>query len=96
MTRTALDAGRVRAWRKRHGLTQAQAAVLAGVNERSWRRWELGERQPPDMLLHFMRVWEAHDQYRVTIEGRTRGTSSPGQNHNERDTEDETTEEGRE
>ena len=62
-----IDGPRVRAWRERHALTQGQAAALCGVAERTWRRWELGERQPPDMLLHFMRVWEAKDKYVVTI-----------------------------
>jgi DNA-binding transcriptional regulator YiaG len=32
----------VRAWREAEGLTQAEAARIAGVELRGWRRWELG------------------------------------------------------
>jgi len=37
-----LAAGRVRRLRCELGLTQAEAAALCGVAERSWRDWELG------------------------------------------------------
>jgi transcriptional regulator with XRE-family HTH domain len=40
----------VRLWRQRHGLTQVQSAGIVGVNERTWRRWENGERGIPKML----------------------------------------------
>jgi len=32
----------IREARYRRGLTQAEAAALCGVGERSWRRWEAG------------------------------------------------------
>lgn len=37
-----LAAGRIRRLRVSLGLTQAEAAQLCGVAERSWRDWELG------------------------------------------------------
>jgi DNA-binding XRE family transcriptional regulator len=40
----------LRRWRTRHGLTQADAAEVVGVHERSWRKWELEERAIPKML----------------------------------------------
>jgi transcriptional regulator with XRE-family HTH domain len=40
----------VRLWRSRHGLTQELAAGIVGVNVRTWRRWENGERTIPKML----------------------------------------------
>ena len=45
MTPTSLSTGRAA-----EGLTQAQAAALAGVIARSWRRWESGERPVPPWL----------------------------------------------
>jgi DNA-binding transcriptional regulator YiaG len=37
----------IRAWRTRLYLTQGQVASLIGVDERTWRRWELAERAMP-------------------------------------------------
>lgn len=38
------------AWRHREGLSQADAAEIAGVDLRSWQRWEYGERAVPQWL----------------------------------------------
>lgn len=40
----------LRQWRVHNGLTQTKAAEIVGVHERSWRRWENGERSIPKML----------------------------------------------
>jgi DNA-binding transcriptional regulator YiaG len=37
----------IRAWRTRLYLTQGQVASLIGVDERTWRRWELAEQPMP-------------------------------------------------
>jgi len=42
-------------WRKREGLSQARAATLAGVDLRSWQRWEYGEREVPQWLADVLR-----------------------------------------
>ncbi len=39
--------GDLRSLRIRAGLTQAQSAEMVGVEERSWQRWEAGDRQMP-------------------------------------------------
>lgn len=49
------------------GLSQEQAAALYGVTERSWRRYECGDRRVPAALLHWMRLWEFHDRHVVTV-----------------------------
>ena len=46
----------VRAWRERKKWTQEYAAKAAGVDVRSWRRWENGERAAPTMLGRWMRA----------------------------------------
>lgn len=38
------------AWRLRGPLTQARAATIAGVDLRSWQRWEAGDRAVPQWL----------------------------------------------
>jgi transcriptional regulator with XRE-family HTH domain len=37
--------------RKKHNLSTADAARLVSVNQRSWSRYEAGQRTPPDALL---------------------------------------------
>jgi transcriptional regulator with XRE-family HTH domain len=44
----------VRLWRQRNGLTQKQCGGIVGVHERTWRRWENGERGIPKMLALFI------------------------------------------
>lgn len=39
-------AGRLRAWRQRHGYTRRQAALLLRVSPRSLDHWENRRRQP--------------------------------------------------
>lgn len=41
----------LRAWRKRHELTQGKAASRLGVSMRSVWRWEAGERIPQAIAL---------------------------------------------
>ena len=40
----------LRAWRERQGATQKAAAAWYGCTERSWQRYELGERRIPRPL----------------------------------------------
>lgn len=40
----------LRAWRKREGLSAARAAGVAGVDLRTWQRWELAEIAAPQWL----------------------------------------------
>ncbi len=42
--------------RTKLGLTQAEFADKVGVHERSWRKWELGERPVPAMAEHLIRI----------------------------------------
>ena len=37
-------------------ITQAEAAKRIGVDERTWRRWELSERQIPPPVAMLMRM----------------------------------------
>lgn len=43
------------AWREAHGLSQADAAEIAGVELRTWQRWEYGEREVPQWLSDVLR-----------------------------------------
>ena len=36
------------------GLTQGTAARLVGVDGRTWRRWELGEREMPEPVCRLL------------------------------------------
>lgn len=45
------DAARVRLWRANRGFTQREAAEWYGVTERTWQRYESGERSVPRPLL---------------------------------------------
>lgn len=40
----------LKAWRKKHGLSQRGAAALVGAKTRTWEDWEAGKRKPPAML----------------------------------------------
>lgn len=46
----------LRRWRKAKGFTQADAAYWAGVDLRTWGRWERGERKVPAMLARLTRL----------------------------------------
>jgi len=46
----------VRHWRETAGLTQREAAALAGVDLRTWQRWEYGERRVPQWLTDVLRA----------------------------------------
>lgn len=37
--------------RNKHGLSQSAAAALVRVTQRSWARYEAGDRTPPDGML---------------------------------------------
>lgn len=43
-------------WRRKEGMTQTEAAEIAGVKLRSWQRWESGDVEVPqwlsDVILH--------------------------------------------
>lgn len=40
--------------RERAGLTQAQAAVLLGVGDKTWRDWEAGRRRMPAGMMELL------------------------------------------
>ena len=40
----------LRAWREREHLSAARASALAGVDIRTWQRWELAEVAAPQWL----------------------------------------------
>ena len=50
----AVAARYIRRWRDEQGWTQAEAAAWWGCDERTWRRYELGERTVPKPLLKAM------------------------------------------
>jgi transcriptional regulator with XRE-family HTH domain len=47
----------LRVWRTQYGLSQARAAELAGVDPRSWKRWEAGDRAVPHWLHTILAVY---------------------------------------
>jgi DNA-binding transcriptional regulator YiaG len=49
----------VAAWRARHRLTQGEAAQLLGVDLRSWRKWERGERRVSPLVARFLTILDA-------------------------------------
>lgn len=57
-------------WRTETELTQAQAARVCNVNERTWRRWENGESSPSEqkaagyLKLMIRRRADAHTERR--------------------------------
>lgn len=46
----------LKAIRAKMGKTQAEAAAGIGVDARTWRRWELGERKIPTPVEHLVRM----------------------------------------
>lgn len=42
---------KLRAIRIEHGLSQAKAAALVRITQRSWARYEAGDREPPEGVL---------------------------------------------
>ena len=42
---------KIKSLRNKHGLSQNDAALLVRVSQRSWARYESGDRVPPDGLL---------------------------------------------
>ncbi len=45
-----LSGEELRAWRKKHGLTQAELAWLLGVSQSAIGKWETGDRKIPPFL----------------------------------------------
>ena len=54
---------RMRTLRKSNGWNQEKTAQLRGIRVRSYRRYELGEREPGVMIL-----WKLADLYGVSID----------------------------
>ncbi len=48
----------IRTTRQRLGLTQGQAARLVGVEARTWRHWEAGERVMPEPVRRILGMVE--------------------------------------
>jgi DNA-binding transcriptional regulator YiaG len=46
----------LKALRIRLGLSQAKAAALVQVNQRSWARYEAGDRNPPEGLVELFHL----------------------------------------
>ena len=53
-----MRAADIRAWRESVGLSVPEAARLLPTTERTWRRWEAAEREPPPFLLRALRDLE--------------------------------------
>ena len=53
-----LSGEELRAWRKKHDLTQAEAAYLIGVCQQTWSKWESEKRTPPLYLEFLLRCLE--------------------------------------
>lgn len=45
-----MRAAELKRWRSKHLGTQRAAAAWAGVNVRTWRRWECGDRPVPRLV----------------------------------------------
>lgn len=65
------DGGRLRRtacrhFRRREAVTQAEAAALLGVDERTWRRWENGESAP---RRHSREFWRRLNRPAVELKG---------------------------
>lgn len=54
------SADRLRAFRDRHGYSQARAAEITGTPKRTWEGWETERREPPTclwVLLRYIDRW---------------------------------------
>jgi DNA-binding transcriptional regulator YiaG len=52
----SMTGDQLRRLRFRWDLSQAAAAALIGVDGRTWRRWELGERNIPEPVARLVRL----------------------------------------
>lgn len=59
-----------RALRLSLALTQGQAARLCGVDARTWRRWEAGDRKPAEAVLRLLRLMQDMPGVREWLEDR--------------------------
>jgi DNA-binding transcriptional regulator YiaG len=48
----------IRSHREALGMTQGQIARLAGVDNRTWRRWECAEREMPEPVARLLRLMD--------------------------------------
>ena len=69
-------APRIKEERKRLGLTQVQAADLAGVTRESWGKYERGEQVPGGEVLFAFAEAGADIQYIIRGERRSTGTEA--------------------
>jgi len=51
-----MTAAEIRQLREELGLSQAHAAKMLGVNDRTWRRWELSESEMPAPAVRLLLV----------------------------------------
>lgn len=59
---------RIRSWRLRLGLTQADAAALIGVSPAGWRKWEAADRGIPPPVERLLRLVESLPGAREALE----------------------------
>lgn len=59
---------RIRSWRTRLDLTQADAASLIGVSSAGWRKWEAGVREMPTPIERLLRLVETLPGAREALE----------------------------
>jgi DNA-binding transcriptional regulator YiaG len=57
----------LRTTRESLGLTQGGAARLLGVDGRTWRYWEAGERGIPEPVARLMRLLERHPRLQAEL-----------------------------
>ncbi len=61
----------LKAWREHQGLTQHQAGVIAGLAvttaERTWRKWENNEQEPPGCLPFALAYLESNPRIKALM-----------------------------
>jgi len=76
-TMSAESSQRLKAFRSRHGMSQARAAEACNTPKRTWEGWENGEdpREPPACLWLLLQYFEAYGPIQMAqIEESQEGT----------------------
>lgn len=61
----------IRSFRDSLGMTQAEAGQLLGVDGRTWRRWEAGDRPMLGAADRLLRAMQAHPHIIETLQAMT-------------------------
>ena len=64
--------------RRALGLTQAQAALLVGVEARTWRSWEAGVRAIPEPVARLVWLVESMSAVRDALDWLAAAPAGPG------------------